>query len=248
MIGRVLGGATVAVGQGLIVCAFCLAAGFRFSGLAAVPMALLFMGPLIAVLFTVPGTATASAMTDFQGFQLVMNFLVMPTFFLSGALFPLRDSPWALQVIARINPLAYGVDGLRAGALGGVADFHAATDVGAPGGRHGRLDVFWRIPFRTHRTVNPDDRRAASGPPYPPICFRAAATASSSQCSFSAWPLCPAIVVKRTSCRDMQRVEPLATVPRSSRGPSGSFHAVASRWPSNREAIGVPPSRRRHCR
>ncbi|HEX4073253.1 MAG TPA: ABC transporter permease [Planctomycetaceae bacterium] len=128
MIGRVLGGATVAVGQGLIVCAFCLAAGFRFSGLAAAPMALLFMA-LIAVLFTALGTAIASAMTDFQGFQLVMNFLVMPTFFLSGALFPLRDAPWALQVIARINPLAYGVDGLR-GVLGGVAYFHAATDVG----------------------------------------------------------------------------------------------------------------------
>ena len=46
MIGRVLGGATVAVGQGLIVCAFCLAAGFRFSGLAAPPTALLFMAPL----------------------------------------------------------------------------------------------------------------------------------------------------------------------------------------------------------
>jgi ABC-2 type transport system permease protein len=128
MVGRVLGGATVAVGQGLIVCAFCLLAGFRFSGLAAAPVALMFM-VLIAVLFTALGTAIASAMTDFQGFQLVMNFLVMPTFFLSGALFPLRDAPWVLQVIARINPLAYGVDGLR-GALGGVAYFHTATDVG----------------------------------------------------------------------------------------------------------------------
>jgi ABC-2 type transport system permease protein len=128
MVGRVLGGATVAVGQGLIVCAFCLLAGFRFSGLAAAPLALMFM-VLIALLFTALGTAIASAMTDFQGFQLVMNFLVMPTFFLSGALFPLRDAPWLLQVIAHINPLTYGVDGLR-GALGGVAYFHAATDVG----------------------------------------------------------------------------------------------------------------------
>ena len=104
MIGRVLGGATVAVGQGLIVCAFCLLAGFRFSGWAAAPVALMFMA-LIAVLFTALGTAIASAMTDFQGFQLVMNFLVMPTFFLSGALFPLRDAPLVLQVIARINIL-----------------------------------------------------------------------------------------------------------------------------------------------
>src|ERR1700689_5365484 len=121
MIGRVLGGATVAVGQGLIVLAFCLLAGFRFSGLAAAPMALVFMA-LIALLFTALGTAIASAMSDFQGFQLVMNFLVMPTFFLSGALFPLQGAPWALQLLARINPLSYGVDGLR-GALGGVPYF-----------------------------------------------------------------------------------------------------------------------------
>ena len=53
---------------------------------------------LIAVLFTALGTAIASAMTDFQGFQLVMNFLVMPTFFLSGALFPLKDCALGLAV------------------------------------------------------------------------------------------------------------------------------------------------------
>jgi ABC-2 type transport system permease protein len=128
MIGRVLGGATVAIGQGLIVVAFCLLAGFRFSGLGAAPLALFFMA-LIALLFTALGTAIASAMSDFQGFQLIMNFLVMPTFFLSGALFPLGDAPWVLKAIARINPLTYGVDGLR-GALGGVAYFQAATDVG----------------------------------------------------------------------------------------------------------------------
>jgi ABC-2 type transport system permease protein len=127
MIGRVLGGATVAVVQGLIVVAISLLAGFRFSGLGAVPMALFYMA-LIALLFTALGTAIASAMSDFQGFQLIMNFLVMPTFFLSGALFPLGDVPWVLKVLARINPLSYGVDGLR-GALGGTAHFATATDI-----------------------------------------------------------------------------------------------------------------------
>lgn len=127
MFGRVLGGATVAVGQGLILVVFCLLAGFRFANLATAPLALLFMA-LIALLFTALGTAIASAMSDFQGFQLVMNFLVMPTFFLSGALFPLGDAPAVLKALARINPLSYGVDGLR-GALGGIAYFHAATDI-----------------------------------------------------------------------------------------------------------------------
>lgn len=127
MIGRVLGGATVAVVQGLIVLVICVIAGFRFSNMESVPLALCFMA-LIAVLFTALGTAIASAMSDFQGFQLIMNFVVMPTFFLSGALFPLADAPWALKMLARVNPLSYGVDGLR-GSLGGIAYFQAATDV-----------------------------------------------------------------------------------------------------------------------
>ena len=47
----------------------------------------------MAILFTALGTAIASVLTDFQGFQMVMNFLVMPIFFLSGALFPLNNVP-----------------------------------------------------------------------------------------------------------------------------------------------------------
>ena len=59
-----------------------------------------------------------------QGFQLIMNFLVMPIFFLSGALFPLADLPPALAVVTRLDPLTYGIDGLR-GALIGVSHFGA---------------------------------------------------------------------------------------------------------------------------
>jgi ABC-2 type transport system permease protein len=127
MVGRVLGGATVAVAQGLILLAICLVAGFRFPNLVAVPMVLLIMA-LIALLFTALGTAIASPMRDFQGFQLVMNFLVLPMFFLSGALFPLGDAPLVLKTIARVNPLSYGVDALR-GTLGGIAYFQLATDL-----------------------------------------------------------------------------------------------------------------------
>jgi len=62
-----------------------------------------------------------------HGFQLIMNFLVMPIFFLSGALFPLKGLPKVLETIVRFNPLAYGVDGLR-GTLGGVAQFGLFND------------------------------------------------------------------------------------------------------------------------
>jgi ABC-2 type transport system permease protein len=63
-----------------------------------------------------------------QGFQLVMNFLVMPIFFLSGALYPLKNLPIALAVLTRIDPLTYGVDGAR-GAFIGVSHFGIMTDV-----------------------------------------------------------------------------------------------------------------------
>jgi ABC-2 type transport system permease protein len=126
MAGRTLGGATVALFQGAIVVLICLLAGFRVSSLSALPLAFFFM-VLVAVMFTAMGTAIASVLSDFQGFQLVMNFLVMPIFFLSGALFPLTGLPKALEIVAGLDPLTYGVDGLR-GALIGVSHFSPALD------------------------------------------------------------------------------------------------------------------------
>lgn len=128
MIGRTVGGATTAMIQGVILVVICLIAGFRPSNFTGLPYAVIFM-VLIAVMFTALGTAIASVMSDFQGFQLVMNFLVMPTFFLSGALFPLEDVPHVLQVVASVDPLAYGVDGMRATLTGAPAHFGIATDL-----------------------------------------------------------------------------------------------------------------------
>jgi ABC-2 type transport system permease protein len=88
---------------------------------------LVFM-TLIAVMFTALGTAIASVLSDFQGFQMVMNFLVMPIFFLSGALFPLIGLPRALDIIAKIDPLSYGVDGLRS-SMTGLSHFGQTTDL-----------------------------------------------------------------------------------------------------------------------
>ncbi len=126
MIGRTLGGATISTLQGVIIFFLTLLIGFRPTNLIMLPLALVIMF-LTALLFTALGTAIASTLEDFQGFQLIMNFLVMPLFFLSGALFPLNDLPGIISVISRINPLSYGVDGLRA-TLINVAHFGLATD------------------------------------------------------------------------------------------------------------------------
>jgi len=113
MIGRTLGGATVATMQGVIVMLISLLFGFHpISWFAIVPaIGIMF---LIALLFTSLGTMIASILDDMQGFQLIMNFLVMPLFFLSGSLFPLQGLPPALAIIARLDPLSYGIDALRA--------------------------------------------------------------------------------------------------------------------------------------
>jgi ABC-2 type transport system permease protein len=128
MIGRTLGGATIAMIQGALVLAVCMLAGFRPMGFTSVPLALLFMA-LIAVVFSALGTAIGSTLRDMQGFQLIMNFLVMPIFFLSGALFPLSNLPTGLSVATRLDPLSYGIDGLR-GALIGVSELGVMLDVG----------------------------------------------------------------------------------------------------------------------
>ncbi|VVB77681.1 ABC-2 type transporter [uncultured archaeon] len=127
MLGRTLGGATVATIQGVLVFLISLFIGFRPTNLFMIPVAFIFMF-LIAILFTALGTAIASKLEDMQGFQLIMNFIIMPLFFLSGALFPIDNLPKALATVIRFNPLSYGVDGLRSALtstshLGIVMDF-----------------------------------------------------------------------------------------------------------------------------
>ena len=126
MIGRTLGGATTAILQGILVIVICIIAGFRPLSISALPIAFAFM-VLVAVLFTALGTAIACTLTDMQGFQMVMNFLVMQIFFLSGALFPLTGVPAAMALLANIDPLSYGVDGIR-GAMIGVSHFGMLLD------------------------------------------------------------------------------------------------------------------------
>lgn len=132
MLGRTLGGATVALAQGVLVFLIAWAIGFRPS-FSLFPVALIFM-IMIAVLFTGIGTAIASVVDDMQGFPLIMNFLVMPTFFLSGALFPLAGLPEAITIVARLDPLSYGIDGLRAALVPGSLQFGFWTDFWVLGG------------------------------------------------------------------------------------------------------------------
>jgi len=117
MIGRTLGGATVAILQGVLIMIVCLIAGFRPVSLLSIPLGFVFMA-MIAILFAALGTTIGSSLQDMQGFQLIMNFLVLPIFFLSGALFPLDNQSKPLTFVTSLDPLSYGVDGLRVVLIG----------------------------------------------------------------------------------------------------------------------------------
>jgi len=127
MLGRTLGGATVALLQGLLVLLLSLLVGFRPASLATLPEAVLYM-TLIAIVFCALGTALGSRLQNMQAFPMVSSFVMMPMYFLSGALYPLAGLPAAMKVVTAANPLTYGVDGVR-GALIGSWHFGSGIDL-----------------------------------------------------------------------------------------------------------------------
>ncbi|MGE5707248.1 MAG: ABC transporter permease [Bacteroidota bacterium] len=110
--GKILGGASVAFFQGCIVLALGPLLGIRFPWQALPGFLLLML--LGACTLTAFGLFIASRMESMQGFQIIMNFLLMPMFFLSGAIFPLTQAPPWMRPLATIDPLSYAIDGLRA--------------------------------------------------------------------------------------------------------------------------------------
>ncbi len=126
VLGRIAGSSTTALAQSLMILCLSMIFGFRFTSVGGLLLALAFM-VLIAFTFIGLGLAFASRMKDMQGFQLIMNFVIFPIFFLSGALFPIQGLPNFLKPLFYINPLTYGVDGLR-GALVGSSAFPLVVD------------------------------------------------------------------------------------------------------------------------
>jgi len=128
VIGKTLGGATVALISGfimLLVAALIGAVQLSIGALFSVVFML-----LIAFSFVAVGLIIASRMRSMEGFQMIMSFIMMPLFFLSGALFPLQNTPAWMQAAASFNPLTYGVDGLR-GAIVGAGMYPMWLDLGA---------------------------------------------------------------------------------------------------------------------
>jgi len=117
MFGQTLGGATTAFIQGFIILALSLFMGLNVTSVPGFLVASVFM-VLIGLSFTAFGIAIASKMEDMHGFQLIMNFVIFPIFGLSGALFPIDSLPSWLKSLTLLDPLTYGVEGIRYGLSG----------------------------------------------------------------------------------------------------------------------------------
>ena len=114
-LGKVAGGATVAMFQGIIVLLLAPIVGVKLAAPQVVMMIGLML--LLAIVMTSFGILIAARQKTMEGFQMMMNFLLMPMFFLSGAFFPLKNVPLWMAWLSRLDPVTYGVDALRQEAL-----------------------------------------------------------------------------------------------------------------------------------
>ena len=121
ILGRSLGGMTTAIIQALIIIGVAVAMGVQLVSVSGFLLAIVFM-ILTSATFTGFGLILATKLGDTEGFMAIMNLVIFPIFFLSGAFFPLQAMPPWLRYIMYINPLTYGVDGLR-GTLIGINAF-----------------------------------------------------------------------------------------------------------------------------
>jgi ABC-2 type transport system permease protein len=119
VLGKVLGGATVALVQGLVILLLAPLVGVDLS--VGMVLRLLPLMLLVAASLGALGVLLASRMYSMEGFQALMNVLIMPMVFLSGVFFPVRDLPVWLGIVVRINPVTYGVDAIRQVILGETA-------------------------------------------------------------------------------------------------------------------------------
>ncbi|MDD5163704.1 MAG: ABC transporter permease [Candidatus ainarchaeum sp.] len=135
VLGKIFGSATISFINGVLIMIIAILIGsISIASLSvfSILLAIIFM-ILICLAFVSVGIAIASRLNNMEGFQMIMSFLVMPTFFLSGAFIPLQNAPLWMGTIAMFDPLLYGVDGLR-GVFLGVSQFPIAIDLGVLAG------------------------------------------------------------------------------------------------------------------
>jgi ABC-2 type transport system permease protein len=129
VLGKIAGSTTVAMVTALSILVVVVIFGVIPIGSLTVIGVLeaIFFMLLTSATFVAIGLIIASYVNNMEGFQVLVNFLIFPLFFLSGAIFPLTDAPIWLKALSTIDPLTYAVDGMR-GALINVSAHSLGLD------------------------------------------------------------------------------------------------------------------------
>ncbi|MCL5023860.1 MAG: ABC transporter permease [Nitrospirae bacterium] len=127
--GKALSGTIVSVIQAVIILALFPFLGIRIGATGIIETILVCT--LLSFCIASLGIVIATFYDNFESFSVIMNFIVMPMFFLSGAMYPVKMLPQILKLVARLNPLTYGIDALKHTVFegAGIFDFSLVTDV-----------------------------------------------------------------------------------------------------------------------
>jgi ABC-2 type transport system permease protein len=148
VVGKCLGGATVAGFQGSVL--LCLAGTVHVPYNPELLLILVCEMMLVSLALTSFGVMAASRIDQVESFQVVMQFFVLPMFFLSGAFFPLSKLPTWLRALTVLDPLTYGVDPMRQAVFAHLKNIQPKTRLTLAPGVH--WDG-WRVPIPLELTI-----------------------------------------------------------------------------------------------
>lgn len=111
VIGKAISGTLISVAQAVIILVLIPFLGIKLSFFQFIEV--VAIATLVSFCITSLGILIAARLTSFDGFNIIMNFLVMPMFFLSGAMYPVSSMPPVLRQFTHLNPLTYGIDAFK---------------------------------------------------------------------------------------------------------------------------------------
>ena len=111
VVGKALSGTLISTLQAIIILAFFPILGFKL-GLMQI-IGIVFICASVSFCISAFGIVLATFYDSYESFSVIMNFIIMPMFFLSGAMYPVKSLPAVLKIVAKLNPLTYGIDALK---------------------------------------------------------------------------------------------------------------------------------------
>ena len=126
IIGKIISGIMISLFQCILILSIAPLFGITIT-LNQFFMMIILMA-LVSLSITSFGLLIASFLTSLEGFSAIMNFIVLPMFFLSGALYPVKSLPLFLQYLSKINPLSYGIDSFKHVILNADVESVLSTD------------------------------------------------------------------------------------------------------------------------